>query len=116
MVQVRDYLLPVSASGVDRERLPKRAALVVALVYRRRIGLLEGAANRESSTTVSRPFLLMFKHPLVHGLDMCRVTRQVAGSVHPVLTTILALLALGKPGTYTDTPFTRVCVCNALIR
>ena len=61
-------------------------------------------------------FPLMFKHPLVHGLDMCRVTRQVAGSVHPVLTTILALLALGKPGTYTDTPFTRVCVCNALIR
>ena len=63
-------------------------------------------------------------------LDMCRVRCKVAGGVHPVLTPILAILALWKPVSCKGTSFTHsysapltmvlhsvlhtVCLCSGL--
>jgi hypothetical protein len=46
-------------------------------------------------------------------LDMCRVRCKVAGGVHPVLTPILAFLALWKPVSCKGTSFTHSYYCTA---
>ena len=48
-------------------------------------------------------------------LDMCRVRCKVAGGVHPVLTTILAFLALWKPVSCKGTSFTHSYYCAFLV-
>ena len=55
MVKVSYNTFPIPASGVNGECLPKRATLVVALMYGRLIGLLDGAPNRKSGGTVGGP-------------------------------------------------------------